>query len=112
MTRELEQPTNTEVSRTLNVVNLISNETYNSLRNGNVIATSEGFAVKYSKMKYKTTFTGFLGSSRVLEEFMVLSPKISGGVLDLNDSDIVKYNIHREEEARLIEALTNEGIRQ
>ena len=99
MTRQiLEQPKETEMPRTLNVVNLISRETYNGLRVGNVIGTNEGYVVKYSSVKDKSIFAGFLSSCRILEEFIVLSPRISGGVLDLRDSDIVKYKSDSGEE--------------
>ena len=108
----LDQPTETEMPIMVGAVNLINHETYRSLRIGNVIATSDGYAVKYSDVEGRALFTGFLGPCRILEKFMVLSPSISGGVLDLRDSDITKCILDSKDEAKLFEALTNVGLRQ
>ncbi len=107
----LRQPTETERPRMLNVVNL-DYGTYEGLRPGNVIATSRGFVVKYYDVNDNEVFTGFLGATRKLEEFMVVNPQISGGVLDLSDSDIVRYSKAKmDKETKLIEVLELAGIR-
>ena len=108
----LKQPLDNTMERIVGAVNLINNETYVGLRAGNVIGTSEGYTVKISEVEDRSVFAGFLGSCRILEKFMVLSPQISGGVLDMRDSDIVRYVIDGKDENVLIKVLENVGIRQ
>jgi len=114
MLREItQQPTDMRTQRILNVVDLTNANCYESLRVGNVIASSEGSVVKYGDDKNGQQFVGFLHKTRKLRAFIVESPEIKGGVLDLRESRFRFYDrMENSQKSDLIEKLRIAGIEQ
>ena len=108
-----QHPSDLAIERTLEIVNLIDFNCYEGLRKGNKIATSEGFVAKYGdRGDNKQVFAGYLGIARILTKFLVITPEFNGGILDLVNSDIVRYNkITSGDRNILIRELNDLGIR-